>query len=118
MGLSRRKMLSSGALAAAGLVAASTVRAADEEVKHMVAACGISCTACPLMKDGKCKGCATGKMATAEKIEMKGCPVLKCAAMKKIDFCGTGCKMFADCPKLVGRPYDKEFLAMIKKRQA
>ena len=116
MGLSRRKMLSGGAVAAAGLVVASTVRA--DEPKQMVAACGISCTVCPLMAAGKCKGCATGKMATEAQIEKKNCPVLKCAAMKKIDFCGTGCKMFASCKKLVGRPYAQEFLDKIKTKLA
>jgi len=110
-------MLSGGAVAAAGLVVASTVHAADDE-KQMVAACGISCTVCPLMAAGKCKGCATGKMATEAQIEKKGCPVLKCAAMKKIDYCGTGCKMFASCKKLVGRPYAQAFLDKIKAKMA
>jgi len=110
-------MLSGGAVAAAGLVAASTVRAADEPMP-MVAACGIACNTCPLMAAGKCKGCATGKMATEAQIEKKGCPVLKCAAMKKIDFCGTGCKMFAMCKKLVGRPYAQAFLDKIKAKMA
>jgi len=36
--------------------------------------------------------------------------------MKKIDYCGTGCKMFATCPKLIGKPYDKSFLDMMAKR--
>lgn len=122
MALSRRDLLARGAsVAAAGIAGASLACAAEGEskgIERMVAACGLACTTCPLMKEGKCKGCASGKDASAEMVEKKGCPVLKCASMKKIDYCGTGCKMFADCQKLVGRPYDKEFLAMIKKRLA
>ena len=117
MELSRRKMLLTGASAAAGMVGLSAVPgAAAEEAKPMVAACGLSCMTCPLMKAGKCKGCASGTEASEEMVAKKPCPVLKCAAMKKIDYCGTGCKMFTKCPKLVGRPYDKSFLAMIEKR--
>jgi len=117
MEISRRKMLLTGASAAAGIIGLSAVsgRAADE-AKPMVAACGLSCTACPLMKAGKCKGCASGKEASAEMIEKKGCPVLKCAAAKKIEYCGTGCKMFTKCAKMIGRPYDKSYMAMIEKR--
>ena len=43
----------------------------------------------------------------------KNCPVLTCASMKKIGFCGTDCAMFAKCGKLVGRPYAKEYLDRI-----
>lgn len=49
-------------------------------------------------------------------VEKKPCPVLKCAAMKKIDYCGTSCKMFTKCPKLVGHPYAESYLAMVAKR--
>ena len=87
-----------------------------ETPKAMVAACGLSCMACPLMKAGTCKGCASGKEATAEMLEMKPCPVLKCAAMKEIDYCGTGCEKFAECEKLIGHPYAQSFMDMMKKR--
>ena len=87
-----------------------------ETPKAMVAACGLSCMACPLMKAGACKGCASGKEATAEMLEMKPCPVLQCAAMKKIDYCGTGCEKFAECEKLIGHPYAQSFMDMMKKR--
>ena len=70
------------------------------------------------MKAKKCKGCASGKDATPQLLRMKPCPVLKCAAMKKIDYCGTGCKMFTKCKKIIGKPYDKTFIAMIAKRLA
>ena len=45
----------------------------------------------------------------------KPCPVLKCAAMKKIDYCGN-CKMFMECKKIVGRPYAETFIEGMKKR--
>lgn len=87
-----------------------------ETPKAMVAACGLSCMACPLMKAGACKGCASGKEATAEMLEMKPCPVLQCAAKKEIDYCGTGCEKFAECEKLIGHPYAQSFMDMMKKR--
>jgi len=46
----------------------------------------------------------------------KPCPVLHCAAKKKIDYCGTGCKMFTKCKKLIGKPYAQSFMDMIAKR--
>ena len=87
-----------------------------EAPNAMVAACGLSCMACPLMKAGTCKGCASGTEATPEMLEMKPCPVLKCAAMKKIDYCGTGCAKFTECTKLVGHPYAQSFMDMMKNR--
>ena len=117
MDQSRRRFLTTGAaVVGTGVVAASTPALSAEKSSSMVAACGISCKVCPLMKAGKCKGCATGTGASPKMLKMKACPVLKCAAMKKIDYCGTGCKMFTKCKKLVGRPYAKSFLAKIEKR--
>jgi len=118
MDLSRRRFLASTAAGVVGLPVAALAgeKGEAETPRKMVGACGLACTACPLMKAGKCKGCASGTEASAEMVEKKPCPVLKCAAMKKIDYCGTGCKMFTKCPKLVGRPYTKSFLAMIDKR--
>ena len=90
--------------------------ATPEAPKAMVAACGLSCMACPLMKAGTCKGCATGKEASEEMLEKKPCPVLKCAAMKGIDYCGTECVKFTECDKLIGHPYAQTFMDMMKKR--
>ena len=87
--------------------------AAETPAPGPVGACGICCGACPLMKAGKCKGCGPGTAAMA-----KGCPVWKCANMKGIDYCGTGCKKFTACKKLVGKPYAKSFLDMMAKRMA
>ena len=123
---SRRDFLVGGASAVAAGVVGTTVVGCKEEAKApapaaektMVAACGLSCTACPLLKDGKCKGCAPGNEASAELLKMKPCPVLQCAAMKKIDYCGTGCKAFTTCQKLIGKPYDKSFMEMMAKRMA
>jgi len=113
MNKSRRGFLAAGASAVgAGVLAASTSAHAQEK-KAMVAACGLACSACPLMKAGKCKGCSSGKDASAEMLKMKPCPVLVCAAKKKIDYCGTGCKMFTKCKKLIGRPYAESFLVKI-----
>jgi len=120
MSVSRREFLSKGAPAAAtgaiALAATGEAVAAEKKPSAMVGACGLSCMACPLMKAKKCKGCASGKEASAEMVKMKPCPVLKCAAKKKIDYCGTGCKMFTQCKKLIGKPYAQSFMDMIKKR--
>ena len=91
----------------AAMTAAGGCSAQEKDEKKMaVGPCGLCCDACPLMAAGKCKGCNP----------QKKCPVVECACMKKITYCGTSCKMFADCGKLVGRPYDKTFLSMIKSK--
>jgi len=112
MDKSRRSFLAAGAAAVGGMAASAHA----QEKGAMVAACGLACSACPVMTAGKCKGCSSGKDASAEMLKMKPCPVLVCAAKKKIDYCGTGCKMFTKCKKLVGRPYAPSFLAKIDKR--
>ena len=86
-----------------------------ETPKAMVAACGLSCMACPMMKAEKCKGCAA-KAEMAKMKEMEPCPVFECAAMKEIDYCGTGCKKFAECAKLIGHPYAQSYMDMMKTR--
>ncbi len=124
----RRGLLAKAGLAAAGVAGGIAVGASAAEEKpdkpkrkrrpRLIGACGLACKTCPLMKAKKCKGCASGKEATPELLKMKPCEVLKCAAMKKIDYCGTGCKMFTKCKKLIGKPYDKTFIDMIAKRLA
>ena len=121
MQVSRRNVLCGGAAAAAVGILGPKVLAGDKPAAKepaLIGACGLACKTCPLMKAGKCKGCASGKEATPELLKMKPCPVLKCAAMKKIDYCGTGCKGFTKCSKIIGKPYDKNFIAMIAKRLA
>ena len=80
----------------------------------LVGACGISCSVCPLMKAGKCKGCGPANAVSAEMVSKKNCPVLNCASMKKIEYCGTDCPKFAECGKLVGHPYHQDFMGKIK----
>ena len=117
---SRREFLTRGGQVAGagvlGVLAAESTAEAKEGMKPMVAACGLACIACPLMKAKKCKGCATGKTATPALLAKKPCPVLQCAAKKKIDYCGTGCKMFTQCKKMIGKPYAQSFMDMLKKR--
>ena len=124
----RRGMLAKAGVAAVGAVGALATanalgkeeapKAAAKKKRKCIGACGLACSTCPLMKAKKCKGCASGKDATPALLKMKPCVVLKCAAMKKIDYCGTGCKMFTKCKKLIGKPYDKTFIAMIAKKMA
>jgi hypothetical protein len=119
MDKSRRSFLVAGAAAGAGVLAASTSARAEEKQPApmvMVAACGLSCTVCPLMKARKCSGCASGTAATPELLKAKPCIVLHCAADKKIEYCGTGCDMFTTCRKLIGRPYAETFLQGLARR--
>ena len=116
---SRRRFLGTGAaVVGAGLLGTSAARAQEAKpmARRMVGACGLACKTCPLMKAGKCKGCASGKEASPALLKMKPCPVLLCAAKKNIDYCGTGCKMFTMCKKVIGRPYAPSFMAKIRKR--
>ncbi len=121
MNESRRSFLRKGSQIAAtagvlGVTGAMTSRAAESKAAPMVAACGLACNVCPLMKAGKCKGCGAANAVPAEMVTKKNCPVLNCASMKKIAYCGTDCKMFTECGKLIGRPYDKAFMGKIKSR--
>lgn len=116
---SRREFLKKGTQIAAtasvlGLVVAQAASGAATEA--MVAACGLACSACPLMKAAKCKGCGAANAVAPEMVAKKNCPVLNCASMKKIAYCGTDCKKFTECGTLIGRPYDKAFMGKIKAR--
>lgn len=113
---SRRSFLSktTAGAAIAGLAAAGCANAEPKACAiTMVGACGLSCQVCPLMKAEKCKGCGSG---TSDMAAKKSCPVIKCAAMKKIDYCGTGCASYTKCTKLIGKPYAQEFMDGIKTR--
>ncbi|MCD6393292.1 MAG: hypothetical protein J7M40_07265 [Planctomycetes bacterium] len=122
---SRRNFVRKGAyaaIAAGSLGMLSSCKSSEDTQslsnasKTMVGACGLSCSACSLMKAGKCKGCGPANVVSAEMISMKNCPVLNCASMKKIAYCGTDCMKFTECGKLIGRPYDKSFMEKIKGR--
>jgi len=110
---SRRDFLAIGTAVAGASALAAPALAADEA---KIGACGLACSACPLMKAGKCGGCSTGKGASEALLKKKPCPVLLCAAKKGIDYCGTGCKMFTQCKKLIGRPYAQSFIDKIGAR--
>ena len=122
---SRRNFVRKGvcaAVAAGSLGMLSSCKSSEDtqafsnEPEITVGACGLSCSTCPLMKAGKCKGCGPANAVSAEMVSMKNCPVLNCASMKKIAYCGTDCMKFTECGKLIGRPYDKSFMERIKSR--
>jgi len=116
---SRRNFVKKGAgfvAATATLGMLSSCEKKTEASSKMVGACGICCSTCPLMKAGKCKGCGPADAVSAEMVAKKNCPVLNCASMKKIKYCGTDCKKFAECGKLIGKPYDKAYMDKIKAR--
>lgn len=117
MNVSRRGFMVKGMAGIAAAGAAGTLVGAEPQgaasAAPMVAACGICCSACPLHKAGKCKGCGPGNAVAPEIVAKKNCPVLNCASMKKIAFCGTDCGMYTKCAKLVGRPYAQEFMDKI-----
>jgi len=113
MQTSRRDFIARGVVATATLGLTGAFAADAPSAAPMVGACGLSCSACPLMKADKCKGCGPGNKVAAAMVTKKNCPVLTCASMKKISFCGTDCAMFAKCGKLIGKPYAKEFLDRI-----
>ena len=105
-----------GALAALGTHGAVAAEA-KSDTKLLIGACGIGCSACPLMKAGKCKGCGPANAVSEETAAAKmKCPVFSCAKMKGIAYCGTDCKKFTECGKLIGRPYSSDFMTKIKTR--
>jgi hypothetical protein len=118
MQTSRRHFLAKGVAGTATLGLTGALAADAPAAAPMVAACGVSCSVCPLMKADKCKGCGPGNMVAADVVAKKNCPVLNCASMKKIGFCGSECAVFAKCGKLVGKPYAKEFLDRIAAKLA
>ncbi len=91
--MKRRKFLGVAAITAAAVpMAMGQDDAAGEKKKGMGVhgACGLSCNACRMKLNGKCKGCGIGKKAE--------CPILKCAQEKKLEYCAQ-CKGYA-CEKI------------------
>lgn len=115
MSVSRRNFIKvgAGAAAAAACLVTSDAQAAGAK---KIGACGIACCTCPMMKAGKCGGCAAGKDATDAMVAKKGCKVLACAHKKGISYCGTDCPGFTKCGKLIGKPYSQDFMDMLKKK--
>ena len=100
-----------------------------------VAACGICCDVCEFYINGKCVTCCAGtdeegvrkkQESEVQKIGMQ-CPILACAAERKVDYCIKGCP---DMPcenfrtgweSQMGSgpsPYSESFLAMFPRRRA
>jgi len=119
MSVSRREFMGKGALAAgAGVAVAGCVKTGKGAPAKpvMIAACGLACEACPVMKAGKCKGCGPAKSVPSAMVTKKNCPVLTCANKKGIDYCGRDCPGFTKCKKMIGRPYNQSYMDMIAKR--
>lgn len=121
MPVSRRDFLAKGAgmaaAATAGALAAGCEKATTASKPAVkVAACGLACDVCPLMKAGKCKGCGPAKDVAAAMVEKKNCPVLTCANKKGIEYCGTDCAKFTQCAKMIDRPYSEACMARIAKK--
>jgi len=87
--MNRRDFITAAALSTA---CAATAMAQDKSTSPAKGhgACGLSCAACRMYLNGKCKGCGQG--AKAE------CAILKCAQMKKLAYCAQ-CKGYP-CPKI------------------
>lgn len=124
MGISRRDFLAVSGVAATGSIAVLTSCAANQGLEFkadkpaekaglVVGTCGICCSKCPLMAAGKCKGCGP---ATTEGAVSSKCPVRSCAAKKGIAYCGTDCKGFLGCNKVVGKPYAKQYLQKLAEK--
>lgn len=75
-----------------------------------IGACGIACEVCGLHSKGICQGCDP---ALAKHIP---CPILKCAADKKIQYCSRDCADFP-CSIYKGEyPYSQAYLGMYQGR--
>ncbi len=83
----------------------------------MVGACGISCEVCGLRIKGVCKGCVPGndpnvneRLSYLRSINAL-CPVLRCAAEKKVAYCLRDCDSFpCEVFEKGGFPYSEAFL--------
>jgi hypothetical protein len=91
--MDRRKFLGAAAMTAAAAPLAMAGKDAEEEGKKCMGehgACGLSCNACRMKLNGKCKGCGIAMKAK--------CPILTCAQDKNLEFCGQ-CKGYP-CDKI------------------
>ena len=59
-----------------------------------VGPCGIVCTICRYYGRGLCQGCVRGDLCPLERALLSPCPVLKCAAARKIPYCTRDCTDF------------------------
>ncbi|HOV26947.1 MAG TPA: DUF3795 domain-containing protein [Pseudobacteroides sp.] len=79
-------------------------------------ACGISCDACGLYAKGICQGCVSGDICPPEVAQNIPCPILKCAAEKKIPYCSRDCNEFPCKLHDQGYPYSSAYLGMYRSR--
>lgn len=86
-------------------------------------ACGINCEVCGLYVSGACSSCGPGtgesglrKLAAQEKLLGAPCPILACAAEKRIEHCTRDCGEFP-CARFNGYPYSEGYLAMQARRR-
>jgi DNA-binding SARP family transcriptional activator len=56
--------------------------------------CGTLCTTCRYFARGFCDGCVRGDMCALEKSCGSPCPILRCAAARKIPYCARDCPDF------------------------
>ncbi len=74
-------------------------------------ACGLNCLVCGLFRQGKCSPCAAGTEPEAQKklaaqLGLLGgtCPILQCAADRKISYCSADCDLYP-CRRFLAGPY-------------
>ncbi len=60
----------------------------------MIGPCGIACTVCRYYRRGLCEGCVRGNLCPPAKGLLSPCPVLRCAAARKIPYCNRDCPEF------------------------
>ena len=87
--------------------------------------CGINCDVCKLKLLDLCSTCGPGKSPEAfrkleaqERILGGACPILRCAGMKRIDYCLRDCDAFP-CENFASGPYpfSQGFLDMQERRR-
>jgi len=85
--------------------------------KLQIGACCICCDVCFAFKEngGTCWGCYSGLEATPRKLKESPCPIIKCAAKKRVDYCPKSyeefpCVLYTEKPY----PYSHEYLRVIR----
>ncbi len=74
-------------------------------------ACGVNCLVCGLFRQGLCSPCGAGvepqaqaKLAAQLRLLGGVCPILNCAAQRKVAYCSADCPDFP-CPHFEDGPY-------------
>ena len=86
-----------------------------------IGACGIACEVCGYYTRGMCEGCVAGNdTGASDKLDIQQqklgftCPVLECAATRKVGYCLKDCDKFPCEVLYQGFPYSKGFLDIFK----